>query len=70
MKEQRPEDENVQEAIEEIGELVDHCANMLAASVLPVPPAIHLEALTGGYRDMQDKLRTIYVKLAGDDPWA
>lgn len=60
----------LQEAIDEIGELVDQCANMLAAGVMPLPPAIHIEALTGGYREMQDKLRTIYVKLAGDDPWA
>lgn len=61
--------ETLQETVDEIGALVDLCANMLAASVLPVPPAIHIEALTGKYREMQSRLRVLYVKLSGEDPW-
>jgi hypothetical protein len=58
-----------QSAITEIGLLADLCDNMLAGSVLPVLPAIHIEAMTGKYREARDRLRALYVKLSGENPW-
>lgn len=60
----------LQEVLDEIGSLADTCDNMRAASTLPVPPSIHIEAMTAKYIELRTRLRAVYVKLSrGEDPW-
>jgi hypothetical protein len=64
------EQEVLQEVLDEIGVLADLCDNMQTASILPVPPYIHIEAMTAKYIEMRTRLRALYVKLSrGEDPW-
>lgn len=51
---------------EEIGLLVDKCENLLAAARLPVSPAIHVEGLCGGVKDLRDGLAAIAARLRGE----
>ena len=52
-----------------IGSLADKADNFVHAAQIPVPPAIHVEALSGGMTDIRDELRKLYVELSGDNPW-
>lgn len=58
-----------QESIDEIGELADLCDNMVAAASLPIENTIAVQAMTAKYREVRDRLRAVYVKLSGENPW-
>lgn len=56
---------------EVIGQACDTIENLLAASTLPVPDAIHVEGLTGGLRSILSDLREVVPQLAetAGHPW-
>ena len=57
-------------ALETIADLAERCANLHAATRLPLPPATHLTEIVPALQAMTAQLRAVYVKAAGDDPWA
>lgn len=58
------------EQIEELGQLADKAANLLAGSFMKVPDSIHVVGLRGGMRDIRNALRDLVVKLGdGENPW-
>ena len=57
------------EQLEKLGELSDKADNLIAASMLPVSPRIHIDALRTGLKEIRDMLRIIYVEIGDDDPW-
>ena len=44
---------------EEIGQVADTLDNLLHAALLPVSPAIHVQGLTGGIREVLSRLRKL-----------
>lgn len=56
------------EDLETLGLLVDRMSNFAAVSVLPIPPAIHAEALSSGMQDLHDELKGFLVGK-GFNPW-
>jgi len=48
---------------EELGLLRDKTENLLAAGLLCLPPHIHVEGLTGGMKDIQEKLDEILKEI-------
>jgi hypothetical protein len=55
--------------LDQIAELAERCANLHAATTLPLRPEMHLEALTPALKDIATQLRAIYVAVAGENPW-
>jgi hypothetical protein len=55
--------------MEEVASLADRVDNLRAASFLPLPPAMHMEQLRGGLREIRNELRAIVRRETGDDPW-
>jgi len=55
--------------LDAIAELAERCANLHAATSLPLRPALHLEALTPALKEMAAQLRQIYVEASGENPW-
>lgn len=52
-----------------VGRLADKADNFVHSAVLPVDPAIHVEGLTGGMKEIRDELRKFYVEATGSNPW-
>lgn len=55
--------------LEIIGRLADKADNFVHSTALPVDPAIHVEGLTGGMKEIRDELRKFYCDATGTDPW-
>jgi hypothetical protein len=68
----RDESETVvsEEQLEKLGKLVDRIDNLVHARKLQVSDGIHLRALGEALPDLHSELKTLYVEIAGDDPWA
>ena len=58
-----------QEQLEELAELAEQAGNLIAASRLPVRPAIHIEGMRGGLESIEATLRRLYVEISGENPW-
>lgn len=52
---------------ERIGLLADKADNYLSAASLPVSPALHVEGLTAGMRELRDELRAIHESMEAHD---
>lgn len=50
-----------------VGRLADKADNLLAASTLPVSPAIHIQGLKGGLQEIRDEAQELYRSLGGDE---
>ncbi|WP_143565691.1 hypothetical protein [Sinorhizobium fredii] len=57
------------ENAEKIGTLADELDAVLFASKLPLPPHLHLTALTEKVREARDILVSVFKDETGDDPW-
>lgn len=57
-----------EELFEVAGGLVDRLDNLCSAAELPLPDAIHLQALRASLPEIRDELRAALV-AAGFDPW-
>lgn len=56
--------------LERIGLLKDKASNLLAATRLPLSPAIHVTALAQGMQEIETELRAIYAAANhGKTPW-
>lgn len=55
--------------IDEVGQIADTCDNFVAASVLKVPPKIHIECLVEGLKEISKKIKEYVVQEMGDNPW-
>lgn len=53
---------------EEIGLLRDKSDNLLVAATLPVSADIHVEGLTGGLREIREKLGELYDAYSNKRP--
>jgi hypothetical protein len=60
---------DLEQALEEMGRLIDTTDNYLAAKNLKLPDSINAEALFGGMEEIKEKLREIYFSLGGEDVW-
>lgn len=58
------------ENAERLGKLADELDAMLYSVKLPLPPALHMEALTGKIRETRDALVEVFREETGEDPWA
>ena len=54
---------------ETLGLMVDRLDNGVAASVLPIPPSLHVEGMKGIMEDVRDELRAFLVQR-GFNPWS
>ena len=59
-----------EEHAEQLGQLADSLDAVLFSVKLPLPPAIHLTALTEKIREARDTCAEIVRAETGDDPWA
>ncbi len=58
------------ENAERLGKLADELDAVLYSAKLPLPPAIHLTALTEKIREARDVCAEIVRAETGADPWA
>lgn len=59
-----------EDQIEQLGKLADKADNFCEAAKIQLPAHIHLEALSGGMRDIRDALKSLVVQLSdGESPW-
>ena len=57
--------------LDQIGEIVETCDNLLSAAKLPLPAATHVQGLTGGVEKIRDIAFGLYVAHGGDpDTWS
>jgi hypothetical protein len=56
--------------LEKLGKLVDRIDNLVHAEAIPMPEAIRVIALSKILPDVHSELKSLYVEIAGDDPWA
>lgn len=54
---------------ETLGLIVDKLENGIAATVLPLPPQIHITGMKGIMEDARDELRAFLVER-GFNPWS
>lgn len=54
--------------LERIGLCVDRLENLSGASVLPIPDAMHLQALRAAIPEIRDEIKDA-LREAGFDPW-
>lgn len=59
-----------EEAIEQSGWLADTLDNLRAALTLPMPDALHVQALRESFPSLVTEARAIHVALSGDDLWS
>lgn len=55
---------------ERIGKLADELDAVLYSAKMPLPPTIHLTALTEKIRDARNVLVEVFRAETGEDPWA
>lgn len=53
-----------------LGRLADGLDAVLYSAKLPLPPSMHIEALTCKIREARDTVAEIVRKETGEDPWA
>lgn len=59
----------MKEQVEKIGEIADQIDNLMGAMKIPMPPNFHLEQLKSALPEISGKLKEIYVKSLGENPW-
>jgi hypothetical protein len=58
-----------QENAEDLGKAADTVDNLIHAMMLPMPSAVHLQALKESLPALRDRLRAIYIAETGENPW-
>jgi hypothetical protein len=59
-----------EEQAERLGVLADELDAVLYSVKLPLPPTLHIEAMTGKIRETRDTLASVVREATGGDPWA
>lgn len=54
----------------EIGELKDIVDNLLGALEIPMPAEFHVKQMKSELKDISDKLKSIYIEMEDNNPWA
>ncbi len=54
---------------EKLGQLIDSLDSLACGLVLPMPPAIHLEALRGSLPEKVKELKESFIEITGENPW-
>lgn len=54
---------------DEIGALADKADNLHRASQLELPLALHVKMLSEYMKEIRDRLRAVYIKESGHNPW-
>jgi hypothetical protein len=54
---------------EEFGETIDSIDNLLAALNIPIPAETHVSQMRTSLKEVSEKLKKIYVKNEGENPW-
>jgi len=57
------------ESMEILGTTADSLESLLAATQLPMPAEVHLQAIKLSLPALIKKLRDVYVIETGDNPW-
>lgn len=58
------------EQADRLGRLADGLDAVLYSAKLPMPPAMHITALTEKIREARDEIAAVVREATGDDPWA
>ena len=61
--------EEIGEIADEMGEIADTVDNLLHALELPMPTAFHVQQMKSALPDVIKRLRAVYVKTTGENPW-
>jgi hypothetical protein len=56
--------------LKKLGNLVDRIDNLVHAGDIPMLDATRVKALGEALPDLHSELKTLYVEIAGEDPWA
>lgn len=56
--------------LEKLGHLVDRIDNLVHAGAIPMPDKLRVTALAEALPDLHSELKTLYVEISGEDPWA
>jgi len=56
--------------LEKLGHLVDRIDNLVHAGDIPMLDATRVKSLAEALPDLHSELKTLYVEISGDDPWA
>lgn len=57
------------DAQEEMGQLIDRLDNFTHALAVPFPPAMHVDTLKIILPDLVSEMKAAFVKLTNQDPW-
>ncbi len=57
------------EQLERLGKLADRADSFFHATMLALPAAVHVKALTEGMESLRDETRELYREVSGEDPW-
>lgn len=61
---------NLTDISNDIGELKDTVDNLLGALEIPMPAEFHVKQMKSELKSISDKLRSVYVEMEDNDPWA
>lgn len=56
--------------LDKLGRLVDRIDNLVHAGAIPMPDKLRATALAEALPNVHSELKTLYVEIAGEDPWA
>ena len=57
------------EQLEKLGKLIDRIDNVTHAGMIPMPDKLRLQAIGEFLPELHSELKSLYVEIAGDDPW-
>lgn len=58
------------EAQEQLGVLIDELDSLASALSMPLPDAIHVQALRASLPGKVDGLKAAFIAVTGENPWA
>lgn len=58
-----------EQALENVGLIIDRLDNLDVAAALPLDPSLHLRALRAALPELRRDLKSAYLALGGDDVW-
>ena len=59
----------MEDKFEELGQLIDSIDSITHALNIPLPPQIHVEQLKNLLPEKVEKLKEVFVKITGENPW-
>jgi hypothetical protein len=72
-KNEAPEEETetsvTDEQLEKLGQVVERIDNLVHAGAIPMSDKLRVTALGEALPSLHAELKTLYVEIAGDDPW-